>query len=45
MVGSALVTLATAVGIVFHVFQRPAIMEWMALGIAGFQIALAIEIF
>ncbi|MSR33613.1 MAG: hypothetical protein EXS12_02255 [Phycisphaerales bacterium] len=45
MVSSALVMLATAVGIVFHVFQRPFIIEWMALGIAGFQIALAIEIF
>jgi len=45
MVSSALVTLASAVGIVFHVFQNPTIIEWMALGIAGFQVALAIEIF
>ena len=45
MVSSALAMLAAAVGIVFHVFQRPFIIEWMALGIAGFQIALAIEIF
>ena len=45
MVSSALVMLAAAVGIVFHVFQRPFIIEWMALGIAGFQMALAIEIF
>ncbi|MCE9620377.1 MAG: hypothetical protein K8R92_10810 [Planctomycetes bacterium] len=45
MVSSALVTLAIAVGIVFHVFQRPAVIEWMALGIAGFQVALAVEIF
>jgi modulator of FtsH protease HflK len=45
MVSSALVTLASAVGIVFHVFQNPTIIEWIALGIAGFQVALAIEIF
>jgi regulator of protease activity HflC (stomatin/prohibitin superfamily) len=45
MVSSALVTLAIAVGIVFHVFQRPAVIKWMALGVAGFQVALAVEIF
>jgi modulator of FtsH protease HflK len=45
MVSSALVMLATAVGIGFHVFQRPIVIEWMALGIAGFQVALAVEIF
>lgn len=45
MVSSALVMLATAVGIVFYVFQRPIVIEWMALGIAGFQVALAVEIF
>ena len=45
MVSCALVTLASAVGIVFHVFQNPTIIEWMSLGIAGFQVALAIEIF
>ncbi|MFM7806759.1 MAG: SPFH domain-containing protein, partial [Planctomycetota bacterium] len=40
----ALTMLALAVGIVFHVFQKPGVLEWAALGIAGFQVALAAEI-
>ena len=44
MVGVALTMLALAVGIVFHVFQKPGVLEWAALGIAGFQVALAAEI-
>jgi len=44
MVGVALFTLSTAVGIVFHVFQRPAVIEWIALALAGLQVALAAEI-
>jgi regulator of protease activity HflC (stomatin/prohibitin superfamily) len=44
MVGVAVVTLATAVGIVFHVFQRPAVIQWTALGLSAMQVALAAEI-
>ncbi len=44
MVGVAVVTLATAVGIVFHVFQRPAVIQWIALGLSAMQVALAAEI-
>ena len=44
MVGVALVALATAVGIVFHVFQRPAVLPWIAMGLAVCQMAMAAEI-
>jgi regulator of protease activity HflC (stomatin/prohibitin superfamily) len=44
MVGVALVALATAVGIVFHVFQRPAVLQWVATGLAVGQMVMAAEI-
>jgi regulator of protease activity HflC (stomatin/prohibitin superfamily) len=44
MVGTALTMLALAVGIIFQVFQKPGVLEWATLGIAGFQVALAAEI-
>ncbi len=44
MVGTALTMVAMAVGIVFHVFQKPGVMEWTAFGMAGFQVALSGEI-
>ena len=44
MVGVALFSLASAVGIVFHVFQRPGVIEWVALALAGLEVALAAEI-
>jgi len=44
MVGTALTMLALAVGIIFQVFQKPGVLEWATLGVAGFQVALAAEI-
>ncbi len=44
MVGVALMALATAVGIVFHVFQRTEAIEWVARGLAVVQMAVAAEI-
>ena len=44
MVGTALAMLALAVGIIFQVFQKPGVLQWATLGIAGFQMALAGEI-
>lgn len=44
MVGTALVLLALAVGIVFHVFQRPRGVEVVAHGIAWFMCLAAAEV-
>ena len=43
MVGTALVLLALAVGIVFHVFQQPQAVEVVARGLAWFMILAASE--
>jgi regulator of protease activity HflC (stomatin/prohibitin superfamily) len=45
MVGNALVLLAIAVGIVFQVFRKPAVLEGIAYGIAIFLAIIAAEIF
>lgn len=44
MVGNALVLLAIGIGIVFHFFQKPAVLESIAFGIAIFAFAQAAEI-
>lgn len=44
MVGNALILLAVAIGIVFHFFQKPVVLEWIAYGIAIFAFAVAAEI-
>ncbi|MBL9120530.1 MAG: hypothetical protein JNL80_11520 [Phycisphaerae bacterium] len=44
MVGNALVLLAIAIGIVFHFFQKPQVIEAIAYGLSFFMIAVAAEI-
>jgi membrane protease subunit HflK len=44
MVGSALLLLAIAIGIVFHFFQKPQVIEGIAYGLSFFMIAVAAEI-
>ena len=45
MVGNALVLLAVAIGIVFQVFRKPAVLEGVAFGISVFIAVIAAEIF
>lgn len=44
MVGNALALLAVAIGITFHFFQKPQVLEAIAYGLAFFMIAAALEI-